>query len=53
MKNKNRKMYKDGGSNKGNESAKRHQKGHGGGMKSMYKNGGGVHSEVMPKAKPC
>ena len=49
MKNIKRTMYKHGGSNKGNESAKRHQKGHGGGMRSMYKVGG----EVMPKAKPC
>ena len=47
MKNKKRKMYKHGGSHDGNASARRNQKGQGGTMRSMYKDGG------MPKAKPC
>lgn len=46
MKNKKRTMYKDGGSNKGNESAQRKKANMG---RMMYKAGG----DVMPKAKPC
>jgi len=47
MKNKKRTMYKDGGMNKGNESAQRKKVNMGG--RSIYKKGG----EVMPTAKPC
>ena len=45
-------MYKDGGMNKGNESAQRKKVNMGGGYARQGMKHGGK-AEAMPKAKPC
>ena len=46
------------GKRKGMKHGGKHRKPMGGGgysmnIRKMYKHGGGVHGEAMPKAKPC